>query len=132
MKFPIEKLKPLPGRMFSSHGAVGIEIPLSPFVIEGQEVETSIRLDGIAIPQCELSELENRAYQFPVNPSEGYIDGSVYIQAAHHPVDVTEIAFGKVTGAGIEIVMTCMFVFEYEGLADYENTAATISAVIAQ
>ena len=50
-----------------------------------KRVETSIRLDGIDLPSNPKA-LAGRTCDFPVNPEDGYIDGSIYFFAAHHPV----------------------------------------------
>jgi hypothetical protein len=50
----------------------------------------------------------------------------VYVQHAHHPVDVTWIRFGNADGDAVELDLDLLFVFEFEGLDDYRNTSWTV------
>ncbi|MFI0367778.1 hypothetical protein ACH35V_07850 [Actinomadura sp. 1N219] len=90
-------------------GTWSIDIPLEPFSADGEYepetfrpgrggptlVDTAFSLDSISLPAASLAELSGRAFTFPVNPEEGYIDGSIYMVATHNPVDVTRIVFGE-------------------------------------
>lgn len=81
-------------------GIWSIEIPLEPFSADdefdpatfrpgpaGPEIiDTAIVLDFIKLPAEELTELSQRTFTFPVNPEDGYIDGSIYLIAAHCPL----------------------------------------------
>lgn len=124
--FPVELLQPRPARIHGQAGDFSIEIPMAPFLLDGEEVETSIRLDGVNLPSLELGLLQNRAFRFPSNPEAGYIDGSIYLGAAHHPVDVSLISFGTGTSRGIPMVVQAQLVLEHEGLADFANTDLTL------
>jgi hypothetical protein len=48
----------------------------------------------------------------------GFIDGSIYLDGVHHPVDVTQLYFSNSS-----VKMVGVFVFEFEGLGDYCNTS---------
>ncbi len=115
--FPKQKIRPQSGKLSGEDGNVSLEIFLSPFELEledhSERVETSIRLDGIDIP-ASTAALEGKAFTFPVNPEAGYIDGSVYFFAAHHPVDVTRIAFGTITGSRLPVTLSTTWVLEFE------------------
>ena len=82
--------------------------------------ETSIRLDGIDFPSTSLDQLERKIFVFPTNPEPGYIDGSVYIEHAHHPADVTRIEFGDVSAGVAQATIDARFVLSFEGLQNYE------------
>ncbi len=69
-------------------------------------------------PTC-FSRRAGQAFNFPTNPNHGYIDGSVYIQHAHHPVDVTSIRYGREGGTAIESEIDLVFVLEFEGFSDW-------------
>jgi hypothetical protein len=56
-----------------------------------------------------------------VNRENGYIDGSVYIEQAHHPVDMSAIEFGEPTDAGIPARIVAKFELSFGGLMDYEG-----------
>jgi hypothetical protein len=90
-----------------------MEVPLAPFELPEGRVETAIRLDLVDLP--ELSEIEGRTFSFPTNPAPGYVDGSIYLQEAHNPVDVTEMEFGNWSGDQIEARFRMRFLFEFEG-----------------
>lgn len=122
----MEKLKPLPGDL--REGALGfsIEVPLAPFTLDGNILETKIRLEDVRLPTIDITKLAGKSFLFPTNPKPGYIDGSVYIEGAHHPVDVRSIRFGRTVRDAIEAELDVRFVFEFEGLGDYRNTSLTL------
>jgi hypothetical protein len=124
-QFPFDLIQPTKCLLDGKTGAASIEVGLLPFVFNGVVVETSIQLSSIAIPSISVVELQGRSFDFPVNPASGYIDGSIYLDGAHHPVDVTKLSF---TIASVKLVG--MFVFEFEGLPDYRNTAFELIAPI--
>lgn len=51
-----------------------ITIALNPFMLDGQTVDTLIRLDGIALDLSEPRSQAHRSHRFPVNPQVGYIE----------------------------------------------------------
>ena len=124
--FPKNKIKPIKGELSGSDGDASIEILLEKFELEvegySEEVETSIRLDSIDIPTSP-EVIEDKVFQFPVNPNVGYIDGSIYFFAAHNPVDVTKITFGKIKNGILPITLECKWVLEYErtGFSNFES-----------
>ena len=107
--FPVENLKPLPGRLVAEPVGLSIEIPLAPFTIDGEVVETSIFLGGVSLPTLDVLKLTGQTFSFPVNPKPGYIDGSVYVQHAHHPVDVNSIRFGNADGDSVEMELDLLW-----------------------
>jgi hypothetical protein len=124
--FPIEILKPLPGHLKGPSASATIDIPFATFAIEGEEVTTSIRLDSVDLPTITLEELVGNTFRYPINPNPGYIDGSIYIQHAHHPFDVAVIEFGDLTPNGLEITLTGHLALEHEGLSDFSTTLCTV------
>lgn len=94
-----------------------IEIALSPFHFEGEEEQTSvilsfIKLQGVA----DWRSIEGKTFQFPVNPEEGYIDGSIYLGHTHVPADVTSISFGAIESGSVTCRLKIQFDFSYAGL----------------
>lgn len=77
---------------------LNIEIDLEPIEIEEESIETSIRLEFIPIPFKSLTDIQSKSFKFPINPQDGYIDGSIYIIHEHIPVDITKISFGESVG----------------------------------
>jgi hypothetical protein len=128
--FPLDRIKPIHAEFSGDDRDVSIEIILEPFELSiedySENVDTSIRLDCIEISNI-LEELQGKLFQFPVNPDEGYIDGSVYFLSAHNPVDVTEIKFGKIHNNEIPIQLKTLWVLEFEntGFSDFETTINT-------
>lgn len=92
-----------------------IFLPISKFVLDYEIIETSIRLDGIQLPES-LSSCIGKTIEFPINPNEGYIDGSIYLRNCHNPVDVTEIKFLKLENQKLTLEMKMNFDFEYENI----------------
>ncbi len=92
-----------------------IVIPITPFNFEGETVETSVRLDFIDFGVTDWRLLSDKSFVFPVNPEEGYIDGSMYLGHAHNPADVTRIAFCGFRESSVEADFDITFDFTYEG-----------------
>ena len=67
---------------------------LKPFIWNEEIVNTSIRLDGINFEDLTFQELSGKSFEFKTSPKDGYIDGSVYLESMHNPIDVTLISFG--------------------------------------
>lgn len=133
MIFPLHLLHPRPAIIRGTPGEYSIEIPLAPFRLplasaepEDLEIETSIHLDFINLPSMKWNELHGRRFEFPVNPEDGYIDGSIYIEHAHHPVDVASIAFTDIHDGKLTARMTMRMLFEFEGLDEYTDTDAEL------
>jgi hypothetical protein len=133
--FPTALLKPLAGQIiYLDHSNPGptanswsIVIPVAPFSADTEfslawrsgtqgpyVVSTQIVLEFIHLPAEDLLALAGRSFRFPINPAEGYIDGSMYLGGAHNPVDVTQIDFGELQGTTIAAKLVCDFIFDYE------------------
>ncbi|WOT04387.1 hypothetical protein [Shewanella youngdeokensis] len=91
-------------------------------------METCIRLDSINIP-ADISALAGKTFTFPVNPEDGYIDGSVYFFAAHNPVDVTKITFGECENGKLPVTFETNWVLEFE-MTGFENFNTTVVSSI--
>ena len=72
-----------------------INITLEDFNYKNQNQQTYISFEFIELPIKSYNELQNNTYNFPINPENGYIDGSIYINGSHNPIDVIEISFSK-------------------------------------
>ncbi|MDN7133705.1 hypothetical protein JNO04_15270 [Halomonas sp. MC140] len=116
-KFPTKVLRVRGAKLSGNDGEISIEFDLEPFNFEvdgyQDRADTSIRLDGISLPNDPTS-LEEQEFTFPVNPEAGYIDGSVYILAAHNPVDVTKLRFGKLKGKTLPVDVESLWDMEFE------------------
>ncbi len=126
--FPIEKIKFIKAMFNGVDGDVSIEIKISPFELSvdgySENVDTCIRLDSVVLP-VDLNELENKVFTFSVNPSPGYIDGSIYFFSAHNPIDVTSIEFGEIVSGKLPITLETTWALEYE-LSEFKNFDKTI------
>lgn len=89
-----------------------IEINIRPFQYKGITEDTSVVLDFVRIPFKSYRDLENRAFTFPLNPEDGYIDGSLYVQNMHNPFDVSQIKFGNADNKSIEVDVSGKLNFE--------------------
>jgi hypothetical protein len=115
MDFPFDRLTSRGGTISRNGDWFSIEIPFEEFEAGNEVIETSIRLDGMQFGIRDLQELGGRIFTFPVNPEEGFIDGSMYFLGAHNPVDVIAIRFGAVMGKTLAATFTMRFLFEFEG-----------------
>lgn len=131
--FPVHLLVPLPARHWPRRGACqqgAIQIPLRPFECEGERIDTRIRLDAIALDLSDFHALENHSHRFPVNPEDGYIDGCLYLQSRHVPVDVTELAFGALTPEGLPARLAGTLAFAAAGMHTWRDTPIVLSFLL--
>lgn len=121
-------LTPIAGSIQLYNGLYDIRIDLSPFELDGEIVKTAIRLERINFPASSISNLSHKTFDFPVNPIDGYIDGSIYLRHVHNPVDVTKIAFTDFDGESIEAEfrMKILFEFEKSGFEDMDCVIKTL------
>ncbi|MFF5259047.1 hypothetical protein ACFY4C_08875 [Actinomadura viridis] len=117
-----------------------ITVPLAPFSADDEYepatfrpgaagptlVETEISLDSISLPATDPAALSGRAFTFPVNPEDGYIDGSVYLVATHCPVDVTRIEFGEWEGGRLRATLHACFAFDMAGAINIRDREAVL------
>lgn len=88
-------------------------------------IETSYQLDFIDLaPARSLTDLQGRSFDFPINPSPGYIDGSIYVCHAHNPADVNRIVFSDVIGDAIQARLFLHVNFDYESAGAQDFDAA--------
>lgn len=97
---------------------LSISIDLDEIEFQNKTEETCIQLDFIKIHFRSFSDLQDKEFEFPVNPEEGYIDGSVYLDGQHIPVDVTKISFCSFDGDNIKARILGMVLFDYCGYKD--------------
>lgn len=95
-----------------------ITIPVEPFNYRGSSHRTALRLEFIALPVRDWRDLAGRDFEFPVNPEPGYIDGSIYLENVHNPVDVIAIRFGEFDEQVMPISLQGVIDFTYEGPAE--------------
>ena len=130
--FPINEIVFSSARLSGVKGSASIEIAIEPFslAVDGysEDVNTSIRLDAVNIPVSAL-ELEGKVFTFPVNPLSGYIDGSVYFFAAHHPVDVYKITFGAYSEGKLPISLESKWILEFEN-SGFKNLCTVVESKI--
>ncbi len=116
-EFPLDKLVASSGTLTQEEGWFNIFVPITPFSLDGETVTTSFELEAIDFGTQSIAELANKTFVFPVNPEDGYIDGSIYLANVHNPADVTEIAFGPYSGSTITATITLRILFSFEGSA---------------
>ncbi len=90
----------------------------------------ALRLDQVQLPNSDFAHYAGQSLAFPLNPHAGYIDGSIYLDGAHHRVDVSKITFGTKTIDGLEIEIEAQRIFEFEGLGPYRNTPWTLNSLL--
>ena len=102
-----------------------IEINLAEIELENKKINTSLYLDFIRLTIYKLQDLENRIFEFPINPSSGFIEGSVYLFDVHNPVDVRKIKFSTIKNNSIDATLYFDINFEYEntGYSKLNNCA---------
>lgn len=112
--FPAELLRPKFGTLYLGGESPSIGVELETFTIDDEEVDQSIDFQ-LEISASDVSDLIGRTFEFPSNPEDGYVEGSIYIWSCHNPIDLHSVAFGQRTEAAIAATLDMTFVFEFEG-----------------
>lgn len=126
--FPKDRIQPTRVVIRGPATKASIEVSLAPFSLDGETVRTTIRLDDVTLPSVDPEVLAGRSITFPRNPERGYIDGSIYIQARHHPVDVTRIDFRRDGPDKLIATIHARFLFTFEGLREFGDMAIELEA----
>ena len=92
--------------------AFEIAIPIEKFILDDEIVETQLHFSNIIL-ENKIETYVEKTISFPVNPIQGYIDGSIYLRDAHNPVDILEIKFIKLENNTLVAALTMDFVFEF-------------------
>lgn len=140
-KFPANAFKPQQGyleqRIDDSSSASDslclthrISFSFQPFKLENEMVKTMLELGSISLPVKTWKEISGRTFDFPVNPEDGYIDGSVNLFDAHNPADATKLKFGSFRGRMIPVSITLCIDFSFEGNKDYGVVPLQLDTVL--
>jgi hypothetical protein len=129
--FSVTKLKILTGTITKKEetNSYTIILPVAKFILDEQITDTTLWFDNILLSEL-LPAYTGKTVTFPVNPAEGYIDGSVYLRGAHNPVDITTIRFIKLENKTLVAELTMDFVFEFEGIG-FKNEKMIKEVVLA-
>lgn len=131
--FPVDQLSATAARIWTWGDDISMEIDLAPIdVFQGSAFsDRLIRLDRVRLPSTDLAALSGRTFDFPVNPEDGYIDGSVYFLDRHNPVDVSRIVFSGFAGDSAIVTIEAAFLLEFEATG-YRNFQKVLSCRIRQ
>jgi hypothetical protein len=115
--FSVTKLEFITGTITKQkeNNCYTIIIPIEKFKLDEEIVDTKLWFDRILLSEP-LQSYIGKTVEFPVNPTEGYIDGSTYLRDAHNPVDISAIKFIKLENEILTVELTMAFVFEFEGI----------------
>jgi hypothetical protein len=116
--------------LYGIPGDISIDILMKPFLLNKEIVDTAICLDGIDLSSNMLRDLAGKSFEFPTNPDESYIDGSIYLEHAHHPVDVASLNFSKSRDGYLTLILKGVYVFGIGGLYNLGSTPFTLSAAV--
>ncbi len=129
-KLPQSMIQPRHAILRGELGNVALEVLLVPFYWKNEWVDTAIRLDDINLPSAHLADLAGKTFLFPLNPDAEAIDGSIYLDSAHHPCDVSVIEFVRSRNDGLKVLIKGVYVFEFEGLDQFDNTPFILSTTV--
>lgn len=107
---------------------VSIEIIMRPFLRNDEIVDTSIRMDFVNLPSSLLNNLVGRSFDFPENPGSGYIDASIYLDNAHHPVNVSSLSFVKSRNEQLMLIVKGTYMLNVEGADELCSAPFTLAA----
>ena len=85
---------------------------------------THIDLECVELGDVSLDSLEGKEFNFS-NEGKEDIDGSIYLNAAHNPVDVLKVIFLKVTDESVRVDIEVFCNFEFEMVAKNETLRFT-------
>jgi hypothetical protein len=77
-----------------------------------------------------LRDLAGKSFEFPTNPHAGYIDGSIYLGNAHHPIDVFSLHFSESRDGQLTLIVKGVYVFDFEGFEGLGKTPFTLAATV--
>jgi len=117
VEFPSRLLVPTSAVLSGSPGEHSIEIYLDEFELDGETIDTSFRFDWIDGLPASLNDCVGRRFVFPMNPDDGYVDGSIYLVHAHHPAHLTRLSFEE-RGGRVFARFEIQVQFSFEGLQD--------------
>ncbi len=117
--FPTERLQPEAG-LIGPHPIEGcfIRIPIKPFDWRGAQVCTAFRWDWTQYQSGDLAALVGRSFSFQRKET----DASLYLDGAHHPVDVLTVAFETAPDNMVTASFVVEIDFAHEGLVDFGPT----------
>jgi hypothetical protein len=130
--FSVIKLEILTGTITKNeeNNSYSIILPLEKFILDEEIVDTTLRFDRILFSEP-LENYIGKKVSFPINPIEGYIDGSIYLRSAHNPIDISSIKFIKLENETLNAELTMDFVFEFEGIGfTNEKMVKEVSLII--
>ncbi|WP_309004406.1 hypothetical protein [Acinetobacter rudis] len=99
---------------------------MEPFIYQDEIVSPTIRLDDIDLPSTKLCNLVNKSFTF----TQGDLDGSIYLNNAHHPVDVIGLNFFLSRQNKLTILVKGIYDFAYEGLDGVANEAFVLKTFL--
>jgi hypothetical protein len=114
--FPTAIFQPEPG-LIGPHPLEGlfIRVPLKPFDWNGAHICTAFRWDYAQFSGEGLAALSGASFSFERKET----DASIYIDGAHHPVDVLKVAFESVNDGYVKADFHVEIDFSHEGLEDF-------------
>ncbi len=137
MLFPTRLLSPVTARFQVSNRTAHLKVELADFALPAEMAEaagelqrTALVAERIPLDLSDLGALAGKSFDFPVNPTPGYIDGSIYLHHRHHPVDITTLSFRTPAGGAMTLYAEAVLVLSYEGLGPFADTPWTFTARI--
>ena len=97
-----------------------IQVNFHPLIFKDETITPSAFLDSIKLNINQLTNLEGAIFEFPINPEQGCIDGSIYLFDVHNPFDVKRIKFATFENNTIKATLHYNVDFEYENTG-YQN-----------
>ncbi len=115
--FSVEKLTFLKGELTydAEDNSYGMYLPVAKFTLDDKVINTDIAFVSFELDNDLLSYI-GKSVSFPVNPEEGYVDGSMLLRDAHNPVDIHQITFVNIEDNVITVELDAEFLFEYEDI----------------
>jgi len=125
--FPDAFLTPRDAYIYGKPGEWAIIIGLQPFALDGETVETVVSLDAFPWDVAHPRELAGTTHTYSAEDRDELdVEGSIYLRHAHHPVDVSRVAFGPADAGGVQVTIKCDLDFDFEG-GGFKNRPARIA-----
>ncbi|WP_136635884.1 hypothetical protein [Pseudooceanicola onchidii] len=119
-----DKIKPVAARLYPAHGDWSLDIDFAPFDVEVdgkfERFEYPFRGEAVELKTDDPMVFVGQTLDFPRNPEDGYIDGSVYFHHAHNPVDITRLTFAQDAGGSLRLAVDSTWVMSFEQ-SDFED-----------
>ena len=103
---------------------------LSPFIYNGEIVDSTISFEGLKLPSQYLQDLIGLKWVFDEEESMSF-NSCFTIKGVHNPVDLKQVEFIESRDGFLKVIAKIIINFEFERYEDFENLELIMNATVA-